>query len=60
MEAKTNLAKRFQPLSLLSTAFFNGAAALSIYFELVSGWKSHPDDVKMVHSASTGPASQPC
>lgn len=57
MEAKPNLTKRSQPPP---TAFFNGAAALLIYFELVNGWKSHPGDVKMVHRATMGPAPQPC
>lgn len=35
MEAKTNLDKRSHPPS---TAFFYGADALLIYFELINGW----------------------
>lgn len=57
MEAQTNLTKRSQsPV----TAFFRGIAASLIYLVLINGWKSHPGDVKTVHSASTGNAPQPC
>lgn len=57
MEAQTNSAKRSQPPV---AAFFDGAAASLIYLVLVKGWKSHPADVKIVHSASMGTAPQPC
>jgi len=50
MEAQTNPAKRSQPPV---TAFFNAAVSSFISLMLVSGWKSHPVDVKIVHNAPT-------
>lgn len=57
MEAQTNPAKRSQPPVI---AFFNAAVSSLISLMLVSGWKSHPVYVKIIHNAHTDVASQPC